>query len=73
MAVIHPLRHIDLSCLYPTADVDLVSPLCSQVTYEGLLDDIFGINCGVVEFGKDVTGTDKPVKVPLNSQDPVSY
>ena len=22
-------------------DVDMVTPLCSQVTYEGLLDDIF--------------------------------
>lgn len=28
------------------ADVDLVTPLCSQVVYEGLLDDIFRIKCG---------------------------
>ena len=25
---------------------DLVTPLCSQVTYEGLLDDTFGIHSG---------------------------
>uniref|UniRef100_A0A673WEV1 VPS33B late endosome and lysosome associated n=1 Tax=Salmo trutta TaxID=8032 RepID=A0A673WEV1_SALTR len=27
-------------------DVDLVTPLCSQVVYEGLVDDIFRIKCG---------------------------
>uniref|UniRef100_A0A674ESU1 VPS33B late endosome and lysosome associated n=1 Tax=Salmo trutta TaxID=8032 RepID=A0A674ESU1_SALTR len=27
-------------------DVDLVTPLCSQVVYEGLVDDIFTIKCG---------------------------
>lgn len=52
-------------------DVDLISPLCSQVTYEGLLDDTFGIQCGVVEFDKEVTGTDKTMKMPLNSSDAV--
>ena len=28
------------------SDIDLVTPLCSQVTYEGLLDETFGIKCG---------------------------
>lgn len=27
-------------------DVDYVTPLCSQLTYEGLLDETFGIKCG---------------------------
>lgn len=27
-------------------DVDFVTPLCSQVVYEGLVDDIFRIKCG---------------------------
>ncbi|XP_060574678.1 vacuolar protein sorting-associated protein 33B-like [Ruditapes philippinarum] len=49
--------------------VDFVTPLCSQVTYEGLLDDMFGIQCGCVEFGKDITQKDQPVKVRLNSED----
>ena len=62
---------MSVTCDWFITDVDLVSPLCSQVTYEGLLDDIFGIQCGVVEFGPEVTGSDKPVKVPLNSQDEV--
>lgn len=52
-------------------DVDFVTPLCSQVVYEGLVDDIFRIKCGSVEFGPDVTSTDKSVKVLLNSQDKV--
>ncbi|KAM6981300.1 vacuolar protein sorting-associated protein 33B [Aplochiton taeniatus] len=52
-------------------DVDFVTPLCSQVVYEGLVDDIFRIKCGCVEFGSDVTSSDKSIKVMLNSQDKV--
>uniref|UniRef100_A0AAQ6ADX6 Vacuolar protein sorting-associated protein 33B n=1 Tax=Amphiprion ocellaris TaxID=80972 RepID=A0AAQ6ADX6_AMPOC len=52
-------------------DVDFVTPLCSQVVYEGLVDDIFRIKCGCVEFSPDVTASDKSVKVMLNSQDKV--
>ncbi|MFT7816448.1 vacuolar protein sorting-associated protein 33B isoform X1 [Arapaima gigas] len=51
-------------------DVDFVTPLCSQVVYEGLVDDIFRIKW-CVEFGPDVTLSDKNVKVMLNSQDKV--
>ncbi|XP_005989821.1 vacuolar protein sorting-associated protein 33B isoform X2 [Latimeria chalumnae] len=50
-------------------DVDYVTSLCSQVVYEGLMDDIFRIKCGSVEFGPDVTSSDKSMKVMLNSQD----
>ncbi|XP_038164403.1 vacuolar protein sorting-associated protein 33B isoform X1 [Cyprinodon tularosa] len=52
-------------------DVDFVTPLCSQVVYEGLVDDTFRIKCGCVEFGPDVTSSDKSIKVMLNSQDKV--
>ncbi|CAI9572902.1 unnamed protein product [Staurois parvus] len=52
-------------------DVDYVTPLCSQVVYEGLVDDIFRIKCGSVEFGPEVTSFDKSIKVLLNSQDKV--
>lgn len=52
-------------------DVDYVTPLCSQVVYEGLVDDIFQIKCGSVEFGPEVTSSDKSIKVLLNSQDKV--
>ncbi|XP_071964931.1 vacuolar protein sorting-associated protein 33B-like isoform X2 [Antedon mediterranea] len=52
-------------------EVDMVTPLCTQTTYEGLVDETFGINCGYCEFGKDVTGTDKNIKLLLNYEDDV--
>lgn len=33
-------------CVFFFSDVDFVTPLCSQVVYEGLVDDIFKIKCG---------------------------
>ncbi|KAH3836672.1 hypothetical protein DPMN_110043 [Dreissena polymorpha] len=53
------------------AEVDLVTPLCTQVTYEGLLDDMFGIHCACIEFRSEITQKDHPVKVMLNSEDKV--
>ncbi|XP_046857548.1 vacuolar protein sorting-associated protein 33B-like [Xenia sp. Carnegie-2017] len=52
-------------------DVDYVTPLCSQVTYEGLIDDTFEINSGMVTFDKTVTGTEKTLTMLLNSNDMV--
>lgn len=49
---------------------DLITPMCSQLTYEGMLDDVFKIHCGFVELDKDITGKGK-VKVLLNEKDPV--
>lgn len=48
---------------------DFVTPLCSQLTYEGILDDTFGIKSGFVEIGAEVMG--KNVKVLLNARDPI--
>lgn len=50
---------------------DLVTPLCSQLTYEGILDDVFGIKVGFVELDSSVTDRTKSVKVLVNSSDPV--
>lgn len=52
--------------------VDLVTPMCSQLTYEGLLDEFLQINNGTVEIDASVMGAQqsgKKVKVPLNSSD----
>ena len=49
---------------------DWVTPMCSQLTYNGMLDDVFGIHCGFVEIPKEITGQAK-VKVLLNEKDPV--
>ncbi len=49
---------------------DWVTPMCSQLTYEGMLDDVFNIQSGFVELNKDASGENK-VKVLLNEKDPV--
>ena len=50
---------------------DLVTPLLSQLTYEGILDDVFHIRSGYVEIPKTVTDKDQDSKVRVNSKDPV--
>ena len=50
---------------------DLVTPLLSQLTYEGILDDVFHIRSGYVEIPKTVTDKDQDSKVRVNSTDPV--
>ncbi|POI33808.1 hypothetical protein CIB84_002444 [Bambusicola thoracicus] len=49
-------------------DVDYVTALCSQVVYEGLVDDTFRIKCGK---WWEVTSSDKSIKVLLNAQDKI--
>ncbi|WOL09655.1 vacuolar protein-sorting-associated protein [Canna indica] len=54
-------------------EVDMVTPMCFQLTYEGLLDEILQINNGSVEIDSTVMGggqqDGKKIKVPLNSSD----
>ncbi|XP_044923175.1 vacuolar protein sorting-associated protein 33B isoform X3 [Mustela putorius furo] len=52
-------------------DVDFVTALCSQVVYEGLVDDTFRVKCGSVDFGPEVTSSDRSLKVLLNAEDKV--
>ncbi|GBN26707.1 Vacuolar protein sorting-associated protein 33B [Araneus ventricosus] len=52
-------------------DIDYVSVLLSQLTYEGMLDEFFGINNGRIIFPKEVTAKDESIKVVLNSSDVV--
>ncbi|KDD74976.1 aldo/keto reductase [Helicosporidium sp. ATCC 50920] len=51
---------------------DLVSPLCTQLTYEGLLDEAYGLRCGQVTLssGAEVAGGKSKVH-GLNSGDAV--
>lgn len=44
------------------ADVDFVTPLCSQVVYEGLVDDIFRIKCGEYQSSYDPGKNLRPQK-----------
>ncbi|XP_047047911.1 vacuolar protein-sorting-associated protein 33 homolog isoform X2 [Lolium rigidum] len=53
-------------------EVDMVTPMCSQLTYEGLLDELLEIHNGTVEVDASIMGAQqdgKKVKVPLNSSD----
>lgn len=52
-------------------DVDLITPMCTQLTYEGLIDEIFGINNTYVDLDPELVGKDKgkKVKTPLNNND----
>ena len=51
-------------------DLDWTSCLLSPLTYEGLLDETFGISCGTVEFGPEVTKTEGgTTKLQLSSRD----
>eukprot|EP01116_Phalansterium_solitarium_P008766 TRINITY_DN22737_c0_g1_i1.p1 TRINITY_DN22737_c0_g1~~TRINITY_DN22737_c0_g1_i1.p1 ORF type:complete len:656 (-),score=304.25 TRINITY_DN22737_c0_g1_i1:111-2078(-) len=57
-------------------DVDLVTPLLTQLTYEGLIDEVFGISNGLVEVDPELAGqknptTNKKVKIPLNGNDKI--
>ncbi|XP_021771399.1 vacuolar protein-sorting-associated protein 33 homolog [Chenopodium quinoa] len=52
-------------------EVDMVTPMCTQLTYEGLLDELLHVNNGAVELDASIMGAQegKKVKVPLNSSD----
>jgi len=36
--------------------VDQITPLCTQLTYEGLIDEVFGIKTTVVELDSSIVG-----------------
>ncbi|PRQ21276.1 putative sec1-like protein [Rosa chinensis] len=53
-------------------EVDMVTPMCTQLTYEGIIDEFLRINDGSVEVDPsimDVKQEEKKMKVPLNSSD----
>ncbi|KAJ3441109.1 vacuolar protein sorting-associated protein 33a [Anaeramoeba flamelloides] len=51
--------------------VDLLSPIVTQLTYEGLIDEIYGIENGIVQLDPQVLGHrgNKKERKPLNSND----
>lgn len=53
-------------------EVDMITPMCFQLTYEGLLDEILQVNNSSVEVDAAIMGAQqdgKKIKVPLNSSD----
>lgn len=59
------------SVLLIDRSVDLITPLCTQLTYEGLLDEGFGIEHAHVTLPPEISGNKdgKKMKIPLNSGD----
>ncbi|XP_072167430.1 vacuolar protein sorting-associated protein 33B-like [Diadema setosum] len=49
-------------------ECDMVTPMCTQTTYEGLVDETFGISSGYCEFGPEVTGG-KSLRLLLTAED----
>mmetsp|Transcript_30543 Transcript_30543/g.58825 ORF Transcript_30543/g.58825 Transcript_30543/m.58825 type:complete len:626 (-) Transcript_30543:289-2166(-) len=54
-------------------DVDLVTPMCTQLTYEGLIDEVLRISNGTVEMTTEAgdAGPARTTKTRLNSTDPI--
>ncbi len=56
-------------------DVDLVTPMLTQNTFEGLVDEHFGITCSAIQIPSEMAGDEKAKtktkKWPLNSDNTV--
>lgn len=52
-------------------NLDLVTPMLTQITYEGMLDETFGISCGMIEFPEEVAKTKSATKMLLTNDDPI--
>jgi len=52
-------------------NLDLVTPMMTQITYEGMLDETYGISCGMIEFPEEVTKKKSATKLLLTNDDPV--
>ncbi|CAI5490710.1 unnamed protein product [Closterium sp. Naga37s-1] len=68
-----PVEHpsVDMMVLIDR-QVDMVTPACTQLTYEGLLDELLHVANGAVEVDPAVMGVTsnaRKIKVPLNSND----
>jgi len=52
-------------------DIDLITPMCTELTYEGLIDEIFGITYSYVDLDPEIVGKEKgkKLKTPLNNND----
>ena len=44
-------------------DIDYVTPFCSPLTYEGLLDESFNINAGYIDIPESETTKKKRIKL----------
>jgi len=69
----HPLSEIQ-SIVLIDRETDMITPLCTPLTYEALLDEVFGIANNVVKVPPKVLEkdeTDRDIKLSLTSADTV--
>ncbi|KAJ1555943.1 COP9 signalosome complex subunit 1, partial [Cladochytrium tenue] len=74
---IFPARSEFDSVIVLDRTVDLISPMCTQLTYEGLIDEIYGIRSTFAELDSTIVGpapnaaagASRTRKVPLSSAD----
>merc|ERR1712212_1302552 len=52
-------------------NLDLCTPMLTQITYEGMLDETFGISCGMIEFPEEVAKKKSATKMLLTNDDPI--
>ena len=61
-----------LACVMIDRDVDFITPFCSQFTYEGLLDEQFGINLNAIRVKPSILEKDsklETMKLDLSNRD----
>lgn len=49
--------------------VDMITPMMTQLTYEGLIDEIFGIKNSYIDWAENESSEGSTRKLPLNSSD----
>jgi len=54
-------------------EVDLVTPMMTQLTYEGIIDEVYGIKTGILEPHPDLVDSEGQGlgKIPLNNNDAI--
>ncbi|XP_050403555.1 vacuolar protein sorting-associated protein 33B [Patella vulgata] len=52
-------------------DIDFVTPLCAPVTYEALLDEIYGIECGIIDLTNPDSTSNTPGKLLLTAENEI--
>lgn len=69
----HPISEIQAAVLIDR-EIDMITPLCTPLTYEALCDDVFGIANNIIKVNAKVLekdDTDKPIQISLTSNDSV--
>ncbi len=61
-----------LGCIMLDRSVDFITPLCSQYTYEGMIEEYIGINYNIIKVKSEILEKNEKndIKIELSSKDP---